>query len=463
MQWKDIPLMKRRGDLAILAFFLVNILFITYIVDIEQLIIPDPAHFTYPIWPPHAAVDAIHWWGYTFDPALIARPVWWKVTIWIDALFFGPFYVVAIYAYLKSKEWIRIPSIIYSSVMLTNVAVILGEEMFGPHATPDLPVVLLANLPWLLVPVYIIYRMWRYSHPFTQMVAPSDMHTSVPNTQTSRATVRKVKPRSTAASFRYKYGPWAMVAGASAGLGAEYATQLAAEGLNLVLIARRADLVTQLSERLRTEYPIQVRPLTIDLAQADAASLIAAQTLDLEIGMLVYDAALSAVGPFFSQPLETHLREIDTNCRTPLMLAYILGQRMATRQRGGIVLMSSLSATQGTPLISNYAATKAYNLVLGEGLWDELRDQGIDVVACCAGSTDTPNYRASAPARNFSSVMAPSSVVAETFAALGRNPSVVPGRSNRLAAFVMRRLLSRRLAVTMMGRTLRGMYSSPNR
>ncbi len=459
MQRKDIPLTQRRGDIAILAFFLINILFITYVVDIEQLIIPDPTHFTYPIWPPPTAVDAIHWWGHTFDPALIARPVWWKVTIWIDALFFGPFYVVAIYAYLKSKEWIRIPSIIYASVMLTNVTVILGEEMFGAHATPNLPVVLLANLPWLLFPIYIIYRMWRSSHPFTQTITQSDLRAAEPNMQASRAAVGKIKPRPTAVSFFDKYGPWAVVAGASAGLGAEYATQLAAKGLNLVLIARRADLVDRLAERLKTEYPIQVRTLSIDLAQADAASLIATQTRDIEIGMLVYDAALSAVGPFFAQPLETHLREIDTNCRTPLMLAYLLGQRRASRQRGGIVLMSSLSATQGTPLISNYAATKAYNLVLAEGLWDELREQGVDVTACCAGSTDTPNYRASTPAKNFTSVMAPSSVVAETLAALGRNPSVVPGRSNRLAAFVMRRLLSRRLAVTVMGRTLRGMYS----
>ncbi len=101
MSRQIIPLSKRPGDIAILAFFLVNILFITYIVDLEQLVIADPAHFTYPIWPPPAAVDIIHWWGRTFDPVLLARPAWWKVTIWIDALFFGPFYIVAIYAYIK--------------------------------------------------------------------------------------------------------------------------------------------------------------------------------------------------------------------------------------------------------------------------------------------------------------------------------------------------------------------------
>jgi hypothetical protein len=175
-----IPLSKRPGDIAILAFFLVNILFITYIVDLEQLVIADPAHFTYPIWPPPAAVDIIHWWGRTFDPVLLARPAWWKVTIWIDALFFGPFYIVAIYAYIKGKEWIRIPSIIYASTLLTVVLVILGEEIGGTHATPHLPIVLLANLPWLFFPIYIIYRMWRYPAPFTLPAQSIEEH--VPQT-----------------------------------------------------------------------------------------------------------------------------------------------------------------------------------------------------------------------------------------------------------------------------------------
>lgn len=171
MKRQTIPLAARPGDIAILAFFLINILFITYVVDLEQLVIADPAHFTYPLWPPPFAVDAIHWWGRTFDPVLLARPAWWKVTIWIDALFFGPFYVVAIYAYIKGREWIRIPSIIYGSTLLTVVPVILGEELAGAHATPHFLVVFLANLPWLVFPAAIIYRMWRSPTPFTRELA----------------------------------------------------------------------------------------------------------------------------------------------------------------------------------------------------------------------------------------------------------------------------------------------------
>ena len=162
-----VPLSKRRIDILILIFFFINILFITYIVDLETLVIPDPDNFTYPVWPPPFFVDIIHNYGRTFDPVLIARPVWWKMTIWIDALFFGPFYVFAIYAYIKGKEWIRIPSIIYSSVLITNVTIILGEEFAGPHATPQPLAVLLLNAPWFLMPLVIIYRMWRSEHPFT--------------------------------------------------------------------------------------------------------------------------------------------------------------------------------------------------------------------------------------------------------------------------------------------------------
>lgn len=167
MQRQPVPIARRPVDIAILIFFLINILFITYIVDLEQLVIADPAHFAYPLWPPRPAVDAIHWWGNTFDHDLIARPSWWKMTIWIDNLGFGPFYLVAIYAYITGKEWIRIPSIIYATMLLTNVLIILSEEYAGAYASPHFPIVLLANLPWLFFPLLIIYRMARHGHPFT--------------------------------------------------------------------------------------------------------------------------------------------------------------------------------------------------------------------------------------------------------------------------------------------------------
>jgi short-subunit dehydrogenase len=261
--------------------------------------------------------------------------------------------------------------------------------------------------------------------------------------------------------FRERFGPWAVIAGASEGLGAAFAASLAARGLDLVLVARRATRLDSLATQLATAYRVQARSLPLDLAQASAAEVVADATADLDVGLLVCNAAHSTIGPFFEQPLDEHLIELRLNCYTPLELVYRLGERMLARQRGGIVLMGSLSAAHGAPLIANYAATKAYNWVLAEGLWDELRGRGIAVTVCCAGATATPNYLRSEPRRIGllrMPAMAAEAVVAETLAALGRQPSVIPGRANRVVATVMQRLLPRRAAIKIMGGTLRSLY-----
>lgn len=144
-----------------MVFFLVNLLVITYQVDLEQLVIADPNHFTYPWWPPPFSVDAVHWWGRTFDPVLLARPVWWKVTIWIDVLIYGPLYVAAIYALVRERQWIRIPLMLWAGLMLMGVAVIMGEEMFGPYRTTQPVVVWLANFPWIVFPLLAVWRASR--------------------------------------------------------------------------------------------------------------------------------------------------------------------------------------------------------------------------------------------------------------------------------------------------------------
>jgi len=169
MEYSTIPFSKRKADWIFVGFFLINLFFITYIVDIEQIIIPDPLHFRQPVWLTVSMVKLIHWYGSSFDPVLMARPVWWKMTIWIDSLFYGPFYAFAIYAFIKGRNWIRIPAIFYAGMMFTGVTVILGEELAGPHATPHLPLVLGLNLPWLLVPFLLTARLWK-EHPFSRKV-----------------------------------------------------------------------------------------------------------------------------------------------------------------------------------------------------------------------------------------------------------------------------------------------------
>jgi len=168
---ETIPLSQRRVDILLVAFFLVNLLFVSYLIDTEQLVIANPAHFTYPIWPPRPVIDAVHWWGYNFDPLLIARPVFFKVTIWLDNLLYGPFYLVAIYAYTKGKEWIRLPSIIYAVSMISGVIMILSEEAFGQYHTSYLALVIAANASWIIFPLIILFRMGLNEHPFTRHAA----------------------------------------------------------------------------------------------------------------------------------------------------------------------------------------------------------------------------------------------------------------------------------------------------
>jgi len=262
-------------------------------------------------------------------------------------------------------------------------------------------------------------------------------------------------------NFLQSYGSWAIVAGASEGLGAEYAKALALRGLNLILIARRAELLQSLAAELSEKYKVRTKPLVLDLSLPDAAEQIVQQTMDLEIGLLVYNAAFSAVGPFLERSMNDHMREIHTNMHAPFKLVYLLGQHMLSRGRGGIILMASLSAFQGSAYISTYAATKAFNIVLAESLWEEWRERGVDVMVCISGAVKTPNYVSSQPTKIGGlgdMTMSPGEVVHEALDALGREPYIIPGRMNRLASFVMRHLLPRKAAIKFMGRTLRGMY-----
>jgi hypothetical protein len=165
-----IPLSRRPLDAVLIGFFVFNFAFITYTFDVEQVLILDTSNFEYPLWPPAAVIDLAHWYGRTWDPALLARPAWWRATIWIDLLVFGPFYAAAIYAYWKGKDWIRIPSVMWASIMMTNVTIILFEEVKGTYASDSLGMVFGANASWFVVPIIVLARMWNAEHPFTEAV-----------------------------------------------------------------------------------------------------------------------------------------------------------------------------------------------------------------------------------------------------------------------------------------------------
>jgi hypothetical protein len=162
-----IPLSRRPLDVALVVFFGVNLLFTTYVVSLEHVVIADPLRFVQPAWPPAPLLALVHWWERSFDPLLLARPAWYRATIWLDVLAYGPFYAAAIYAFVRGREWIRIPAVIWSASLFTNVFIILFDELAGAHATPHPAVVVSANAAWLLVPVLVVWRVGARDHPFT--------------------------------------------------------------------------------------------------------------------------------------------------------------------------------------------------------------------------------------------------------------------------------------------------------
>jgi len=241
------------------------------------------------------------------------------------------------------------------------------------------------------------------------------------------------------------------VAGASEGLGAAFAQALAARGHDLILIARRAEPLEALAVTLRQAHKIEVVIAALDLSSAELAASVAALVEGREIGVLVCNAAHAALGPFVDQPLQSKLRSLDVNCRSPLTLLHLLLPPMIARKRGAVVLMSSLTAFQGSPWAAVYGATKAFNLSLAEALWHETAPHGVQVIASCAGATRTPGYLKTAAPGGAPGELEPLAVAEQTLAALGGGPMVVPGAFNRFASLLMRRLMPRTSTIRLMG------------
>lgn len=254
-----------------------------------------------------------------------------------------------------------------------------------------------------------------------------------------------------------RYGRWAVVAGASAGLGAAFATALARRGIDLVLVARQQALLEPLADRLRQLHGVEIRTLALDLAEPGALETLSRATATLEVGLAIYNAAFAPLAPLVDTPIEALARVVDTNVRAPLLFARTFAPAMTVRRRGAIVLMSSLAGLVGTPRLAAYGASKAFALTLAEAMWAELKPHGVDVVAVCAGAIRTPGYDRAAAGRSAPGTMSAQAVVARTLAALGQGPRLVPGWINRVAAWVLGRLAPRRLAIAVMAGSTRGL------
>ena len=239
-------------------------------------------------------------------------------------------------------------------------------------------------------------------------------------------------------AYPERYGPWALITGASAGIGEAFARSLAERGMHVALVARRAERLSTLAADLRDRHGVEALPVALDLTRDDFLPDLLSALEGREVGMLINNAGMGLAGPFIEHDPAREADMVRLNCVAPTILAHHCAREMAARRRGAIVFVASVVAYRGMPWFATYSATKAFNLFMGEALWQELRATGVDVLAVSPGSTDS-EFQAVAgsdatPVRRRTAEQ----VVQTAWRALGRRPSAIDGRGNALMTLAMR-------------------------
>lgn len=253
--------------------------------------------------------------------------------------------------------------------------------------------------------------------------------------------------------FTDAYGPWALITGASSGIGLDIAREAARRGLDVVLVARRQERLEELAAELRDEHGVRTRVISADLADASAVTGVIRSAEDLDIGSLVANAGYATTGPFTQADIEAELDMLRVNAEAVLRLTHAFGRRFVERGRGGIVLLSSIVAFQGVPGTAHYAATKAYVQSLAEGLHAELAPHGVDVLASAPGPVKS-GFAERADMRVGQAVDT-GTVARETLDALGRRRLVRPGRLSKVLGGGLS-LAPRGLRTRILGRVIAG-------
>ncbi|MER5429760.1 SDR family oxidoreductase [Streptomyces sp. NPDC002588] len=261
--------------------------------------------------------------------------------------------------------------------------------------------------------------------------------------------------------FVKRYGPVALVTGASSGIGRAFAGQLAARGLDVVLVARRRDRLEELARTLRDTHGVSPTVLPVDLADPAAGKEILDAVARLEVGLLVSNAGFGVKGAFGEEDAAVLSSMLAVNCHAPTQLAHGLAPRLAQRGHGGVIFTSSVEGLMGCPYSAGYSATKAYVNALGEALWAELGPRGVDVLTLCPGATDTeaPRLQGIDPA-TLQDLMSPDDVARSALDHLGSGPTHIPSAHYRK---VFDALLSmpRTEALTSMASSVRKVSQGP--
>jgi short-subunit dehydrogenase len=251
--------------------------------------------------------------------------------------------------------------------------------------------------------------------------------------------------------FANRYGPWALVAGASEGVGASAARLLGERGINVVLVSRRQAALEQVAETVVST----TRTIELDLSQPDAAAQLIRATADLEIGLLIYNAGADPnMAQFLDKPLDVWQAMLTRNCTTVMASTHHFGGLMATRGRGGVVLVTSGAAWAGGSRLAVYGASKAFDLIFAESLWAELEPSGVHVLAMVLGQTDTPALRTLLGGREIDGLADPDDVARDMLDNLANGPTW-PTDPSPLGS------VPRRLAVELMTQGSASLFGSP--
>ncbi len=254
----------------------------------------------------------------------------------------------------------------------------------------------------------------------------------------------------------HRYGPWALVTGASDGIGRAMAGRIAAEGINVVLVARSTDRLHALATELSAAHNVDTRVLPTDLADPGAVDAISDLTSELDIGLVVLAAGFGTTGTFLETTLKEELQLIAVNITAVTGLSHTFAGRLAARGKGGIVLFGSIVGWQGVPGQANYAASKAYVQSLAEALHDELKPRGVDVLPVAPGPVDS-GFGARA-GLTMTSATSPEVVAAAALNALGRR-TVIPGARGKFLTSALTPL-PRRVRSRILGKVIAGMRTT---
>lgn len=245
--------------------------------------------------------------------------------------------------------------------------------------------------------------------------------------------------RRQAVDYTRRYGQWAVITGATAGIGLEFARALAARGVSCVLAARRSERLESVAEELKSAHGVDARVVAVDLASDEGPDQLADAVADLDVGMLVSNAGVGYAGRFDKQELARLKQMIALNCTANVTLVSRMLPAMLAKRRGAIVITGSVAGRQPVPFHGLYSATKGFELLFGEALWAEVRDRGVDVLVVQPGPVATEfELMAGESRQNPAADESPQSVVETALDALGQQPSVVTGWFNWIRANVNR-------------------------